>query len=188
MKINANKIRPGNILAHKGRQWVILDIDIMQPGKGNALIHAQMRDIATGIKSKETWRTQESVEKLRVDEKVCSFLYRQDDTLTFMDGETFEQYELPVGLLSDGIRFLQDGMNVTLSLIDGKAVSASLPATVIMRIDQTEPVVKGQTASSSYKPAMLEGGIRIMVPPHIASGDNIVVNTVDGTYAERAKV
>ena len=187
MKIQANTIRPGNILEHQDKQWVVINIQLIQPGKGSAFIAVEMRDIATGIKSNERWRTADSDERLMVDERECTFLFADDDNITFMDGETFEQFTLPKELLGESVGFLQDSMSVKVDFIEGKPVSVALPPTVIMEIVEADPVVKGQTASSSYKPAKLENGMKVMVPPHIEAGTRVVVNTEDCSYAERAK-
>ena len=187
MKVNANTIRPGHVIEHDGRQWSVLKIQILQPGKGGAFVQVEMRDVKTGIKSNERFRTQESVEKLMVDEKVCTYLYRGDDTVTLMDTDTYDQFEVAAGMLGGAAPYLQDGMALTVDLIEGNPVSVRLPAHVVMGVVEAEPVVKGQTASSSYKPAILENGERVMVPPHIETGTRIVVNTGEGTYVERAK-
>ncbi len=187
MKVNANTIRPGHVIEHDGKQWSVLKIQILQPGKGGAFVQVEMRDVMTGIKSNERFRTQESVEKLMVDEKSCTYLYRADEAVTLMDAETYEQFELPVEMIGGPAAYLQDGMTITLDLIEGNPIAARLPQQVTMTVTEAEPVVKGQTASSSYKPAMLENGERVMVPPHIEAGTRIVVNTEDGSYVERAK-
>ncbi len=187
MKVNANTIRPGHVIEHDGRQWSILKIQILQPGKGGAFVQVEMRDVKTGIKSNERFRTQESVEKLMVDEKICTYLYGSEASVTLMDSETYEQFELGLDLLGSAAPFLQDGMELTVDLIEGNPVAVRLPATAVMEVTEAEPVVKGQTASSSYKPAILENGERVMVPPHIEAGARIVVNIEDKAYVERAK-
>ena len=186
MKVQALTIRPGHVIEHYGRQWSVLKIQILQPGKGGAFIQVEMRDVKSGNKSNERFRTQETVEKLMVDEKTCTYLFRDDASVTLMDSETFEQLQLPVEMFP-AAAYLQDGMEVTVDLIDGSPVSVRLPAQVVMEVVEAEPVVKGQTASSSYKPAILENGERVMVPPHIETGTRIVVNVEEGTYVERAK-
>jgi elongation factor P len=187
MKIQANTIRPGNVLDHNGRIWNVLKIQLIQPGKGGAFIQVEMRDIKGGNKTNERWRTQDTVERLNVDEREYNYLFSDGDQLTFMDSETFEQISLPRDILGERAAFLQENMPVTIDLIEGSPVSVQLPQSVTMRIVEADPVVKGQTASSSYKPAVLENGARVMVPPHIESGTRIVVNTEDGSYVERAK-
>ena len=187
MKIQANQTRPGMVLEHEGRQYAVLKIQLIQPGKGGAFIQVEMRDIKTGSKTNVRWRTQDTVEKLNVEERECTYLFGDDDSLTFMDSQTFDQFALPRDLLGDQAGYLQDNMPVVVDFVEGKPVSVTLPATVTLEITQADPVVKGQTASSSYKPAVLENGMRIMVPPHIGTGTRVVVNTADSSYVERAK-
>ena len=187
MKIQANTIRPGNIIEHNGRQWGVLKIQLIQPGKGGAFIQVEMRDVRTGTKTNGRWRTADTVEKAQVDEHECTFLFGDADNLTFMDSETYEQLSISRELVGEPAQFLQDGMVVTVENIEGQPVSVTLPQSVTMEIVEADPVVKGQTASSSYKPARLENGAKVMVPPHIGVGTRIVVNTADGSYIERAK-
>ena len=187
MKINANLIRPGYIIENNGKQWAVLKIQIVQPGKGGAFITVEMRDIRTGTKTNERWRTADTVEKCNVEEKECTFLFRDDQIMTFMDSETFEQFTMPNDTLGDTIAFLQDGMVVEVDFVEGSPVSIALPEKVVMLVVEADPVVKGQTASSSYKPAKLENGLKILVPPFIAEGEKIIVATADCTYVERAK-
>lgn len=187
MKIQANTIRPGNVIEHGGKQWTVLKTEMLLPGKGNAFIQVEMRDVKSGNKTNERFRTSETVEKLLVEEKDCTYLFADGERLTFMDGESFEQFTLERDAIGDPAAFLQDGMAVTAELIDGAVTTVRLPQHVVMEIVQADPVVKGQTASSSYKPAVLENGVRVMVPPHIEAGTRIVVNTEDTSYVERAK-
>lgn len=187
MKINANLIRVGNIIEHNNKQWSVLKTQIVQPGKGGAFITVEMRDIRTGTKTNERWRTADTVEKCNVEEKDCTFLFVDGDALTFMDQENFEQFNLTREVLGDSAAFLQDGMQVAVDFIEGSPVSVSLPEKVTMVVVEADPVVKGQTASSSYKPAKLENGLKILVPPFIAEGEKIIVNTGDCSYVERAK-
>lgn len=187
MKINANLIRVGNIIENNGRQWAVLKTAIVQPGKGGAFITVEMRDIRTGTKTNERWRTADTVEKCNVEEKDCTFLFADGDALTFMDQENFEQFNLAKDVLGEAAAFLQDGMQVAVDFIEGSPVSVSLPEKVVMLVVEADPVVKGQTASSSYKPAKLENGLKILVPPFIAEGEKIIVNTGDCSYVERAK-
>jgi elongation factor P len=146
-----------------------------------------MRDIKSGLKTVERFRTQDTIEKLNVDELECTYLFAEGETMTLMDTSTYEQIIVPKELAGDGFAFLKDNMTVTLDLVEGKPVALHLPPTVVMEVVQADAVVKGQTASSSYKPAILENGVRIMVPPHIEAGTRVVVNTSDLTYVERAK-
>ncbi len=187
MKMNANLIRPGNVLDHENKLWSVLKIQLIQPGKGGAFIQVEMRDVRSGNKTNVRWRTQDTVEKAMVDEAECTFLYADGDALTFMNSATFDQFTMARDQVGDAAQFLQEGMVVMVETIEGQPVSVTLPQTVTMTIVEADPVVKGQTASSSYKPAILENGSRVMVPPHVASGTRIVVNTADGSYVERAK-
>ncbi|MEO5374805.1 MAG: elongation factor P [Alphaproteobacteria bacterium] len=187
MKMQANLIRPGMILEHQGRQWSVLKIQLIQPGKGGAFIQVEMRDFRTGSKTNERWRTQDTVEKLLVEENDCQYLFADGDHLTFMDVQTYEQFTIPRDTVGDPAAFLQDGMAVTVDFVEGVPVSVNLPATVVMAVVEADAVVKGQTASSSYKPGVLENGLRVMIPPFIEAGTRIVVNTADCTYVERAK-
>lgn len=187
MKINGNDIRPGNIIEHKSRLWVATKIQHTQPGKGGAYMQVELKDIRNGTKLNERFRSSETVERVRLDEKEYQYLYGTDDELTFMDQETFDQITVTQAVVGDPAVYLQEGMIVTVSSHEGEIVSISLPDTAIVKIVEAEPVVKGQTAASSYKPAILENGVRVMVPPHVESGTRIVVNTADNTYVERAK-
>ncbi len=187
MKIQANTIRPGMVIDHNGKQWSVLKIQLIQPGKGGAFIQVEMRDLASGNKTNERWRTADTVEKLMVEERDCQYLFAEGDLLTFMDKETYDQFTLPKDAVGDPAAFLQDGMDVLVESIEGKPVSCTLPQTVIMEVVEADAVVKGQTASSSYKPGVLANGVRVLIPPFVAAGDRIVVNTADATYVERAK-
>ena len=187
MKINGNSIRPGNIIQHKNRLWVAVKIQHTQPGKGGAYLQVELKDIRDGTKLNERFRSSETVERVRLDEKEYQFLYEEGNFITLMDLETFEQLSLAKDILGDSVAFLKDGMLLKVISHEGEIVGAELPETVVMEIVEAEPVVKGQTASSSYKPALLKNGVRIMVPPHIDVGIRVIVNTADGTYIERAK-
>ena len=187
MKINAINIRPGNVLEHENKLMLVTKIDIIQPGKGNAVIQVDMRDIRTGIKTNNRWRTQESVERVRLDEAEMQFLFAEGDLYTFMDNESFEQITVNRDAIGDPYIFLQEGMICTVTSFEGDPISVVLPQHVTLEVTEAEPVVKGQTASSSFKPAILENGAKTMVPPHIATGTRVVVTTEDGTYVERAK-
>lgn len=187
MKISGNAIRPGNIIQHKNRLWVAVKTQHTQPGKGGAYLQVELKDIRDGTKLNERFRSSESVERVRLDEKEYQYLYEEGNSIALMDPESFEQLHLQKNLLGDSLPFLKDGMMLTVVSHEGDIVGAELPESVVMEIVEAEPVVKGQTASSSYKPAILENGVRIMVPPHIEAGVKVVVNTADGTYIERAK-
>jgi elongation factor P len=171
----------------RGKLWAVAKAQHITPGKGGAFVQVELRDVRAGTKLNERFRSGETVERVRIDDHDYQFLFGDDTTLTFMDEQTYEQMAVDRELVGDAAGFLQDGMKVIISSYEGSPVTVTLPQTVILQIVEADPVVKGQTASSSYKPAKLENGMRVMVPPHIESGTKIVVNTEDGSYVERFK-
>ena len=187
MKINANELRAGNVMEFRGKLWAVAKAQHITPGKGGAFVQVELKDVRGGTKLNERFRSGETVERVRIDDHDYQFLFGDDHTLTFMDEQTFEQISVDRELIGDAAGFLQDGMKVIISSYEGSPVGVELPQTVTLQIVEADPVVKGQTASSSYKPAKLENGMRVMVPPHIEAGTRIVVNTSDGSYVERAK-
>ncbi len=187
MKIQANAIRPGNVIEHDGKQYNVLKIQLLQPGKGSAFIHVDMRDVRTGVKTNERFRTAETVEKLNVEEKTCTMLYADGDLLNLMDTESYDQFTVNKEMAGEAAVFLSEGMELTVETVEGAPVSVRLPVTVTLAVTDADAVVKGQTASSSFKPAILENGVKIMVPPHIEAGTRVVVSTADAAYVERAK-
>jgi elongation factor P len=187
MKINAIELKPGNVMEHEGRLWLVLKRELVQPGKGGAFAQVELRDLRTGTKSNERFRTQETVERVHLDEKEMQFLYFEGNHATFMDNENYEQLQVDREMIGEPADFLREGMTCTVMLHEGTPLSVELPQTVVMEVVEADPVVKGQTASSSYKPGKLENGRRVMIPPHIEAGTRIVVNTSDGSYLERAK-
>ena len=187
MKVQANTIRPGNVIEHEDRRWIVINYELITPGKGNAFIAIEMRDVTTGTKTNARFRTADSVERLLTDTRECQFLFAEGDNLTFMDNETYDQFLIPSDQVGDAAVFLQEGMTIIVTLVDGTAIGVEMPKSVTLEIVEADPVVKGQTASSSYKPAVLENGVRIMVPPHITTGTRVVVSPTDRTYMERAK-
>jgi elongation factor P len=187
MKINAIDIRPGYVLESEGKLWLVLKREIVQPGKGGAFTQIEMRDFKTGTKTIERYRTQEAVERAQLDEKDMTFLYMDGDQATFMDSENFEQTTISREVIGEAADFLQENMTCAVQLYEEQALSVTLPQSVVLEVVEADPVVKGQTASSSYKPGKLENGRRVMIPPHIGAGTRIVINTADGSYMERAK-
>jgi elongation factor P len=187
MKVQANTIRPGNVIEAEGRRWIVINYELITPGKGNAFIAIEMRDVTTGTKTNARYRTADTVERLMTDNRECQFLFADGDNLTFMDNETFDQFIIPSDLVGEPAVFLQEGMTIVVTLVEGSAIGVEMPKSVTLEIVEADPVVKGQTASSSYKPAVLENGVRVMVPPHITTGTRIVVSPTDRTYMERAK-
>lgn len=187
MKINANSIRPGNVIEHKNRLWSVAKIAHTQPGKGGAYIQVEMKCLKDGTKLNERFRSSEDVTKAHLDEKEYQYLFMDDHNLTLMDMESFEQIHVSKDLVGEPIAFLQDGMMITVLSHQGNAVSVELPELVTLEVKEADAVVKGQTAASSNKPAVLENDVRIMVPPFVGAGDKVVVRTSDATYVERAK-
>jgi len=185
-KINGNEIRPGNVLEHNGGLWSAVKVDHVKPGKGGAFAQVEMRNLRNGSKLNERFRSADKVERVRLEQKDQQFLYETDGILTFMDSETYEQIELPADLLGDRRPFLQDGMMITVEFYENEALNATLPQKVVCKIVETEPVVKGQTAANSFKPATLENGVKVMVPPFVGPDEDIVVNTETMEYSERA--
>jgi elongation factor P len=185
-KINGNEIRPGNVIEHNGSLWVAVKTNAVKPGKGGAYNQVELKNLLDGTKLNERFRSAETVEKVRLEQKDFSFLYEQGEALVFMDTESYEQLELQKDFVGERAAFLQDGMMVTVELYEEKPIGISLPDQVTLTISEADPVVKGQTAASSYKPAVLENGIRILVPPFIAAGERVVVDTNELTYLRRA--
>ena len=185
-KINGNEIRPGNVLEHDGGLWGAVKVNHVKPGKGGAFAQVELKNLRDGRKLNERFRSEDKVERVRLDQKDQQFLYESDGKLVFMDSETFEQTELDADLLGDRRPFLQDGMTATIEYYGEEALSVSIPQKVTCTVAETEPVVKGQTAANSYKPAILDNGVRIMIPPFVGEGEAIVVNTEMFEYSERA--
>jgi elongation factor P len=187
MKVAANSLRKGMVVEYNEKLWVVMSNDIRSPGKGASVAQVVMRDIMSGNKTDVRFATQDMVERARVEEMEYQFLFANENDYTFMNNENYEQIVVNKELIGDPAIFLQDGMIVSAQMYEGRPLSITLPETVTMQIVEADPVVKGQTASSSYKPAILENGARVMVPPHIESGTRIVVRTEDSSYIERAK-
>lgn len=187
MKINGNEIRPGNVIMHKKELWVAVKVSHVKPGKGGAFAQVELKGIVSNTKLNERFRSAETVDKIRLEQKEYQFLYAQDDMLVFMDNETYEQLELMSDFVGDRAQFLQDGMKVKVESHEGKPLGVELPQFVTLEVKETEPVVKGQTAANSFKPAILENGIKVMVPPFVNEGERIIVDTGEVTYFKRAE-
>ncbi len=187
MKINAVEIRPGNILEYEGGIWRAVKIQHTQPGKGGAYMQVELKNLIDGRKTNIRFRSAESVEKVRLETTDFQYLYAEGDGLVFMDKVNYEQVTLDRSILGDAAAFLQDGMDVVMELWEERAISVQLPDQVIATIVEADAVVKGQTASSSYKPAVLDNGVRVMVPPHIGAGTKIVVDVYAQEYVKRAE-
>ena len=186
-KLIASEVRKGNVLEVDGQLCTVIKAESIRPGKGTPTTHIDMRRISDGVKIVQSYRTTETVERAFLDEKNYDYLYEDDMGFNFMEPETFEQMSISKDLLGDSAQWLQENMSCVVSLHDGTPVAIELPARVTFEIIEADPVVRGQTASSSFKPARLSNGARVMVPPHIASGTRVVVTTEDGQYVERAK-
>jgi elongation factor P len=187
VKVIASSVRKGNILEIEGKLYVVLNAESFHPGKGTPTTQIDMRRLSDGVKTQQRYKTTEQVERAHVEDRDFTFLYHDGDGYHFMNVETYDQVALQDDLVGDAAAYLQPEMKVMLSLFEGTPVAIELPQRVVLEVVETEPTTKGQTASSSYKPAMLSNGQRTMVPPHIAAGTRIVVMTADGSYVERAK-
>lgn len=186
MKMNGNEIKPGNIIKHQDSLWVAVKCNAVKPGKGGAFNQVELKNLLDGRKLNERFRAAETVERVRLDQKTHSFLYDDGNFLVFMNGETYEQINLEKDFVGDRAVYLTDGMNVELEFYEDKPISVSLPEQVVLEVTETEPVVKGQTAANSFKPAIMENGVRTNVPPFIGTGERLVINTEDGSYIKRA--
>lgn len=187
VKVIASSLRKGNVVDIDGRLYAILVVENVHPGKGTPVTQVDMRRISDGVKVSERWRTTEQVERAHVDEYEYDYLYEDGEGYHFMEPQTYEQIVVSSDVIGDNKVYLQEGMRCWVKTFEGVAIAIEFPQKIIVEITETEPVVKGQTASSSYKPAMTDSGLRVMVPPHIGPGTRIVINTDDNSYVERAK-
>jgi elongation factor P len=187
VKVIASSLRKGNVVDLDGKLYVVLSAENIHPGKGTPVTQLNMRRISDGVKISERYRTTEQVEKAVVDDRPHTFLYQDGDGFHFMNPETYDQLTASADMVGDSAPYLQEGMTVMLSTHEGNPIALELPRTVSLEIVDTEPSVKGQTASSSYKPAVLSNGVRTMVPPYITVGTKVVILTEDNSYLERAK-
>lgn len=187
-KINGSAIRQGNVIdVGDGRIWRVIKHNIVSPGKGGAFNQIEIRDVKSGTKSNMKFRSDETVEQLSVSEKDMQYLFADGDQFTFMDQENFDQIALNREMIGDPADFLADGMKVSVQFIEGNPVGIELPVSTVGTVVEADAVVKGQTAASSYKPAILDNGVKVMVPPFIGVGEKIVVNIAERTYVERSK-
>jgi len=185
-KINGNEIRPGNVVNHQDRLWIAVKVDHVKPGKGGAYAQVELKAILGGTKLNERFRSAETVETVELEFRDFTYLYEQGDSLVFMDQDTYEQVELPKDFVGERAAFLQDGMKITLEMHEETPLGVKFPPNVILEVTEADPVQKGQTASNQFKPAILSNGLRVMVPPFIATGERIVVDTTEATYMRRA--
>ena len=187
VKVIASSIRKGNIIELEDKLYSVISAESFFPGKGTPTTQIDARRLADGVKTQVRYRTTEQVEKAFVEDKDYTYLYGDDDGFTFMDQENFEQVMVPKDVMGDQASYLQENMVVRLGLYNGVPVTIILPQRVTLEIVETEPVTKGQTASSSYKPAILSNGVRTLIPPHVTVNTRVIINTEDGSYVERAK-
>ena len=185
-KISGNEIRPGTVIEHDGGLWAAVKTNTVKPGKGGAYNQVELKNLINGTKLNERFRSAETVSQVDLELKDFTFLYEQGESLVFMDTDTYEQLDLPKDFVGDRAAFLQDGMKVTVQLYDERPIGIRLPDQVVLAITQADPVVKNQTAASSYKPAVLENGVRVLVPPFIEAGERILVDTNEVAYLRRA--
>jgi elongation factor P len=187
VSVIASNVRKGNVLERGGKLYVVLTAENIHPGKGTPVTQLELRRISDGVKINERFKTTDTLEKAFIDERTHSYLYHDGDHYIFMDPETFDQVSVSESVIGDAAPYLQENMEVRLSLHNGTPIALELPARASLEVVETEPVVKGQTASGSFKPAKLSNGVRTMVPTHITIGTRVVVLTADGSYVERAK-
>ena len=187
MKINASEIRVGMLLEYKKDLWQVLKTQHVKPGKGGAFAQVELKKATDGTKLNERFRSSETVERLRLDSKRYQFLYLDDNQAHFMDQETYEQIQISLNKLDDKSAFLQEGIELEIESYEDEPINIVFPENISLEVSETEPTVKGQTAASSYKPAQLENGLRVMVPPFIQVGEKIIINTNDLSYVKRSE-
>ena len=187
LKVNGNTIKPGNVIEHKNGLWVATKTSHVKPGKGGAFAQIELKSLKDGSKLNERFRSSENVEKVILEETPYVFLYKENDSLIFMNNQTFEQISVNIDMIGDQAAFLQDGMNVIINIYNENPVSIIMPDNCIEEIVEADAVIKGQTVSSSFKPAILKNGVKVMVPGHIEVGTKILVRPSDCTYVEKAK-
>ena len=186
-KVGGNEVRPGMVIELNSQLWSVVKTQSVKPGKGGAYVQVELKNILNGSKLNERFRSAETVDEVQLERRDFQFLYANGDMLTFMDIDNYEQIELATDFVGDRVRFLQDGMKVVVQLHESKPIAIALPQQVALAIVEADPVTKGQTASSSYKSAILENGMRILVPPFIEAGTKIIVATDDCSYVKRAE-
>ena len=186
MKINGNELRPGNVIMHKDNIWVAVKISHVKPGKGGAFAQVELKKATDGTKLNERFRSSETVERLRLDSKTYQFLYLDENHAHFMDQDTYEQIQISISKFEEKRSLLQEGIQIEIESYEDEPVNILFPENISFIVSETEPTVKGQTAASSYKPAKLENGLRVMVPPFIQVGEKIIINTNDLSYVKRS--
>lgn len=187
VKVIASSLRKGNVVEIDSRLYVVLTAENFHPGKGTPTTSVDMRRISDGVKVSERWKTTDSVEKATVDEREYDYLYEDGEGYHFMEPVSYEQIVVTTDVMGDNKVYLQEGMRCYIRTYEGNPIAIEMPQKITVEITETEPVTKGQTASSSYKPAMTDSGLRVMVPPHIGVGTKIIINTDDNSYVQRAE-
>ena len=186
MKVNGNQVFPGNIIEYKNSLWSVIKAQAVKPGKGGAFNQVELKSIIGNTKLNERFRSDDSIELVRIESYEFQYLYSNDGKVVFMNKDNFEQIELDEEFIGERKSYLQDGMNVQIELYEEKPIGIIFPKQLTLKIKDTEPTIKGQTASSSYKPAILENDLRVMVPPFVSVGDSIIFDTNDSSYIKRA--
>jgi elongation factor P len=186
-KTAGNEVRPGMVIELNGQLWTVVKTQSVKPGKGGAYNQVELKNVVSGSKLNERFRSAETVEEVQLERRDFQFLYASGDTLTFMDMQNYDQIELDAEFVGERTQFLQDGMKVILQMHEGRPIGIALPQHVVLTITEADPVTKGQTASASYKSARLENGVRTQVPPFIEAGTRVIVSTDDGSYVKRAE-
>lgn len=187
MKVNANLLNAGNVIKHKNKAYKVLNTNIIKPGKGGAYIQVEMRDLVSGLKTNERWRTSENIEKLTTEEVKTTFLFHDNEKITLMNNENYEQFELDIQIIKDKKLLLEDGMQLISEIVDGTIIEIKFPKSVEVKIDYADGVVKGQTASTSYKNATTTKGLKLLVPPHIKQNDKVMISSENFDYLEKSK-
>jgi elongation factor P len=186
-KVAGNEVRPGMIIELNGQLWSVVKTQSVKPGKGGAYNQVELKNVVNGGKLNERFRSAETVDEVQLERRDFQYLYANDDMLTFMDMQSYDQIEIAADFVGDRTQFLQDGMKVVVQLHEGKPLGISLPQQVVLEVVEADPVTRGQTAASSYKSAILENGMRVQVPPFIEKGVKVIVSTDDGSYVKRAE-
>jgi elongation factor P len=186
-KIAGNEVKPGMIIEVNGQLWAVLKTNSVKPGKGGAYNQVEAKNVLNGTRLNERFRSAETVDEVQLERRDFQYLFASGDTLTFMDMQNYDQIEIDADFVGDRTQFLQDGMKVVVQLHEGRPLGIALPPHVVLEVTEADPVTRGQTASSSYKSATLENGLRVQVPPFIEAGTKIIVSTDEGTYVKRAE-
>ncbi|MCY4445265.1 MAG: elongation factor P [Rhodobacteraceae bacterium] len=185
-KINGNEIKNGNVLEHKGGLWSTVKVDHVKPGKGGAFAQVELRNLRNGAKLNERFRSVDKVEKVRLEQNDYQYLYSEGEMLVLMNMETYDQIYVKASILEDRLPYLKEGTMVIVEQFNEEVLKITLPQKVTFKVVETEPVVSGQTVANSFKPALLDNGVRVMIPPYITEGTEIVINTETLQYSERA--